>query len=91
MKNPLRHGKLSKLFPFGDKLLYFGSGVVRAEDQISYMTGRAKLHRNVASATMITGAVLMYIGIMQTSKAATYGGMSIACDDIVRGTYTFKD
>lgn len=90
MKNPLRHGKLSHLFPFGDKRLYFGSGDVRAEDQISYMVGRARQHRAVSSASMIAGAVLMYIGIMHGVKSATYGGMSIACDDIVKGTYTLK-
>ena len=90
MKNPLRHGKISHLFPFGDKKLYFGFGEVNSEIQINHMCERARKNRSIASATMVAGAALMYVGIMKSVKAATYGGMAIACDDIVKGTYKFK-
>lgn len=88
--NVFKHGKLSRLFPFGDKYLYFGVGEVNATQQVNFMADKCRANEKIAAASIVAGSALLYFGLMKAIKSGVYKGMSIACVDISEGTYTLK-
>lgn len=86
----LRTGKLSRLFPFGEKMLYFGYGDVDTTQQVGFMADKCRANERLAAASILAGAGLLYFGLMKAVKSGVYKGMSIAVVDIAEGTYTLK-
>ena len=90
MSNPFRHGTVSRVFPFGDKKLFFGVGEVSAAQQADFMADKCRANEKIAAASIVAGSALLYFGLMKAIKSGVYKGMSIAVDDISAGTYTLK-